>query len=68
MRVLTERLAGRNVDLRDGIKVFENGGWGLVRPDPVEPLLHVIVESPNGDATLERELLTLVEEAQAQEA
>jgi mannose-1-phosphate guanylyltransferase/phosphomannomutase len=67
MRVLTERLAGRNVDLRDGIKVFENGGWGLVRPDPVEPLLHVIVESPNGDATLERELLKLVEEAQAEE-
>ena len=48
MRVLTERLADREVDLSDGIKVFENGGWGLVRPDPVEPLLHVVVESPDG--------------------
>ena len=28
MRVLTERLADREVDLPDGIKVFENGGWG----------------------------------------
>jgi mannose-1-phosphate guanylyltransferase / phosphomannomutase len=69
MRVLTERLADREVDLSDGIKVFENGGWGLVRPDPVEPLLHVVVESPDGTAEspLEQELLTLVEEALAEE-
>lgn len=67
MRVLTERLADRDVDLRDGIKVFDNGGWGLVRPDPVEPLLHVVVESLDGNGSLEQELLTLVEEAQAQE-
>jgi mannose-1-phosphate guanylyltransferase/phosphomannomutase len=67
MRVLTERLADRDVDLRDGIKVFANGGWGLVRPDPVEPLLHVVAESPDGDGSLEQELLALVEEAQEQE-
>ena len=69
MRVLTERLADREVDLSDGIKVFENGGWGLVRPDPVEPLLHVVVESPDGTAEspLEQELLALVEEALAEE-
>jgi mannose-1-phosphate guanylyltransferase / phosphomannomutase len=69
MRVLTERLADREVDLSDGIKVFENGGWGLVRPDPVEPLLHVVVESPDetGESSLEQELLALVEEALAEE-
>ncbi len=69
MRVLTERLGDREVDLSDGIKVFENGGWGLVRPDPVEPLLHVVVESPDGqtESPLEQELLTLVEEALAEE-
>jgi mannose-1-phosphate guanylyltransferase/phosphomannomutase len=69
MRVLTEQLADREVDLSDGIKVFENGGWGLVRPDPVEPLLHVVVESPDGktESPLEQELLTLVEEALAEE-
>ena len=49
MRVLTERLADRDVDLSDGIKVFENGGWGLVRPDPVEPLLHVVIETTPTD-------------------
>ena len=47
MRVLTERLAGREVDLSDGIKVFDNGAWGMVRPDPVEPLVHVTVETPD---------------------
>ena len=69
MRVLTERLADREVDLSDGIKVFENGGWGLVRPDPVEPLLHVVVESPDGttESPLEQELLALVEEALSEE-
>ncbi len=69
MRVLTERLADREVDLSDGIKVVDNGGWGLVRPDPVEPLLHVVVESPDGetDSPLEQELLALVEEALAEE-
>ena len=34
MRVLTERLKGREVDLRDGIKVIDNGALGHVRPDP----------------------------------
>jgi mannose-1-phosphate guanylyltransferase/phosphomannomutase len=69
MRVLTERLADRDVDLSDGIKVFEDGGWGLVRPDPVEPLLHVVVESPDGrtESALEQELLQLVEDALAEE-
>jgi mannose-1-phosphate guanylyltransferase / phosphomannomutase len=69
MRVLTERLADRQVDLSDGIKVIENGSWGLVRPDPAEPLLHIVVESPDGQAesALEQELLALVEEALAEE-
>ena len=69
MRLLTERLADRDVDLSDGIKVFEDGGWGLVRPDPVEPLLHVVVETPDGltESALEQELLQLVEEALAEE-
>jgi mannose-1-phosphate guanylyltransferase/phosphomannomutase len=71
MRVLTERLAGREVDLRDGIKVFENGAWGIVRPDPVEPLVHVTVEGTTADGSaseLEQELLTLVEDVLAQES
>jgi mannose-1-phosphate guanylyltransferase/phosphomannomutase len=69
MRVLTERLAGRDVDLRDGIKVFENGRWGMVRPDPVEPVVHVTVEADDGaPSSLEQELLSLVEDALAEES
>jgi len=70
MRVLTERLAGREVDLRDGIKVFENGAWGMVRPDPVEPLVHVTVETTADGSSrdLEQELLSLVGEALAEQS
>ena len=38
MRVLNERFAGRDVDLTDGIKVFDERGWAQVLPDPDEPL------------------------------
>ena len=34
MRVLNERLAGRDVDLTDGIKLFDERGWAQVLPDP----------------------------------
>ena len=43
MRVLNERFAGRDVDLTDGIKVFVEGGWVLVQPDPDAPYYHVVV-------------------------
>ena len=44
MRVLNERLAGRNVDLTDGIKLFDERGWAQVLPDPNEPLIHLYAE------------------------
>jgi mannose-1-phosphate guanylyltransferase/phosphomannomutase len=44
MRVLTERLKDRRLDLLDGIKVFEDRGWAQVLPDPDEPLLHLYAE------------------------
>jgi mannose-1-phosphate guanylyltransferase / phosphomannomutase len=46
MRILTERFRDRDVDLLDGIKVFEDGGWAQVLPDPAEPLVHVYAEGP----------------------
>jgi mannose-1-phosphate guanylyltransferase / phosphomannomutase len=63
MRVLTERLKDREVDLRDGIKVFDRRGWAQVLPDPDEPLVHIYAEGDSEDASaeLERELRTLVE-------
>ncbi len=64
MRVLTERMKGKEVDVRDGIKVFEERGWAQVLPDPDEPLVHVYAEgqTPEEGARLEDEFVGLVEE------
>jgi mannose-1-phosphate guanylyltransferase/phosphomannomutase len=64
MRVLTERLKDREVDLRDGIKVFDERGWAQVLPDPDEPIVHIYAEGPDAETSseLERELRSLVEE------
>jgi mannose-1-phosphate guanylyltransferase/phosphomannomutase len=64
MRVLTERLKDREVDLRDGIKVFDRRGWAQVLPDPDEPVVHVYAEGADEEtsAELEQELRALVEE------
>ena len=65
MRVLTEQLKDRKVDLRDGIKVLDGRGWSHVRPDPVEPLLHLHAEGETREDSrqLEKELRELVESA-----
>jgi mannose-1-phosphate guanylyltransferase / phosphomannomutase len=67
MRVVTERLKGREVDLTDGIKVIDARGWGEVLPDPDEPLVHIYAEGENEElsAELEGELHALVEEVLA---
>jgi mannose-1-phosphate guanylyltransferase/phosphomannomutase len=63
MRVLNERYAGGNVDLLDGIKIFEERGWKQVLPDPDEPILHLYAEGASDEisAELARELALLVE-------
>jgi mannose-1-phosphate guanylyltransferase / phosphomannomutase len=62
MRVLNERFANANIDLLDGIKVFDERGWMQVLPDPDEPLIHVYAEggSPEQSAELEEEMRGLV--------
>jgi mannose-1-phosphate guanylyltransferase/phosphomannomutase len=62
MRVLNERFADREVDLLDGIKVFEERGWGQVLPDPDEPLIHIYAEGRTEEQSeeLEDELHRLV--------
>jgi mannose-1-phosphate guanylyltransferase/phosphomannomutase len=71
MRVLNERLQGRELDLLDGIKVFDERGWAQVLPDPDEPLVHIYAEgeSEEDSIALEAELRALVEEImQSEEA
>ena len=64
MRVLTERLRDREVDLLDGIKVFDERGWAQLLPDPDEPLVHIYAEGATEEASaeLEAELHALVDE------
>ena len=70
MRVLTERLKGRDLDLLDGIKVNDRRGWAQVLPDPDEPLVHIYAEGRDERASneLESELRQLVEEVLQEEA
>jgi mannose-1-phosphate guanylyltransferase/phosphomannomutase len=64
MRVLAERLKGRELDLVDGVKLYSERGWAQVLPDPDEPTLHIYAEGETTeDSTeLEEELRGLVEE------
>ena len=64
MRILNERWGDRNVDLTDGIKVFDDRGWAQVLPDPDEPLIHLYAEggSPEVSEELVSELRAIVEE------
>ena len=64
MRLLTERFRDRDVDLLDGIKVFDERGWAQVLPDPDEPLVHIYAEGRTEAESheLEGELRRLVEE------
>jgi mannose-1-phosphate guanylyltransferase/phosphomannomutase len=64
MRVLNERYADGNVDVTDGIKIFDKRGWVQVLPDADEPLVHLYAEGESTEASedLETELRTLVTE------
>jgi mannose-1-phosphate guanylyltransferase / phosphomannomutase len=64
MRVLTEQLRDRDLNLLDGIKVFDERGWAQVLPDPDEPLVHIYAEGATTEAStqLESELRGMVEE------
>ena len=64
MRVLNERLAGRDLDLTDGIKVYDERGWAAVMPDADEPLLHLYAEGESREESerLASELRVLVGE------
>ncbi len=64
MRLLNERLSGRDLDLTDGIKLISDHGWAQVLPDPDEPLLHLYAEGATEaeSSELEQEVRELVEE------
>jgi len=49
MRTMVEMHRDAPVDLADGIKVFVDGGWVLVLPDPDMPRYHIIVSMEDSD-------------------
>jgi mannose-1-phosphate guanylyltransferase/phosphomannomutase len=70
MRVLNERYAGRDLDLTDGIKVFDDRGWVQALPDPDEPSIHLYAEGETAEVSeeLAAELRAVVEEIEQGEA
>jgi mannose-1-phosphate guanylyltransferase / phosphomannomutase len=64
MRVLNEHYADTDVDVTDGIKIFDDRGWVQVLPDGDEPTIHLYAEgeTPAESEALETELRTLVTE------
>ena len=46
MRELSERVRENRVDLADGIRIEDDGGWAQLVPDPDEPLFHIYAEGP----------------------
>jgi mannose-1-phosphate guanylyltransferase/phosphomannomutase len=64
MRLLTERLRDRELDLTDGIKVFGERGWAQILPDPDEPVMHIYAEGKTEEDSkaLESEFRAMVEE------
>ena len=66
MRILLDRHRTDSVDLVDGIKVYVDGGFVLVRPDPDEPAYHVVasVADPERGRELVDEYLAQVREAE----
>jgi mannose-1-phosphate guanylyltransferase/phosphomannomutase len=53
MRELSERIREGRVDLADGIRVEDNGGWAQFVPDPDEPLFHIYAEGATSVQTAE---------------
>ena len=64
MRRLLEDHDGRDLDLVDGLKVFVDGGFVLVRPDPDEPAYHVVA-SVRDEATGKRLVSEYLERVRA---
>jgi len=70
MRILNERWSGRNLDLTDGIKVFEERGWAQALPDPDEPVIHLYAEGESSEVSeeLAGELRAIIEDIEQGEA
>jgi len=61
MRVVSDKYKKRNLDLTDGVRMDINkSSWVMIRPDPTEPLVHVVAEG--GSAAQARKLVAQYKE------
>jgi len=49
MRKLIEQNRDKPVDIIDGIKIYFDGAWVLIVPDPTEPIIQVVAESSSAE-------------------
>ncbi|HEY9722426.1 MAG TPA: mannose-1-phosphate guanylyltransferase, partial [Oscillatoriaceae cyanobacterium] len=45
MRVMVEQSKHAKTELIDGVKIFNETGWALVLPDPVDPIVHLYADA-----------------------
>lgn len=50
MRQVVDRFAGRELSFLEGVKIKQDQGWVLLRPDRLGPALHVHAEGPDVEA------------------
>ncbi len=67
MDALARHVAGRKVDRTDGLKVFSEAGWVLVRPSGTEAIIRVFSEgkTPRDAQRLYDEVIGTLEEIKA---
>lgn len=49
MRFLMDHTQNHRVELIDGIKIYHDDGWTLIRPDGDEPYVRILVQAPSTD-------------------
>lgn len=47
MRILIDESKKEKIELLDGIKIFKENSWVLIRPDTSEPYFHIYAEAQN---------------------
>lgn len=67
MDALSEKLRDEQVDTTDGLKLWYDDGWVLIRPSGTEPLIRIYAESKTQQRTAEliKRFSELVQEANA---
>jgi len=49
MKRLLEKVEGEKIDTTDGLKIYNDDGWVLIRPSGTEPIIRIYAESRDGD-------------------